>query len=68
MPELKMAWKRAKDRQRMRREDPEVISAWFKLVGETIAKYSVHDDDMHNFNETGFHIGVIGSMKVFTGL
>jgi hypothetical protein len=65
--ELKMAFNRAKDRQRMLQEDPEVIGAWFKLIEETKAKYGVHEDDMHNFDETGFQMGVIGSMKVVTG-
>jgi hypothetical protein len=31
--ELKMAFNRAKDRQRILQEDPEVVGAWFKLVG-----------------------------------
>jgi hypothetical protein len=44
-----------------------VIGAWFKLVEETKAKYGVHDDDVHNFDEIGFQMGVIGSMKVVTG-
>jgi hypothetical protein len=65
---LKMAFNRAKDRQRILQEDPEIIGAWFKLVEETKAKYGVHDDDVHNFDETGFQIGVIGTMKVVTGL
>jgi hypothetical protein len=62
-----MAFNRAKDRQRILQEDPETIGAWFKLVEDTKAKYSVHDDDVHNFDETGFQMGVIGSMKVVTG-
>jgi hypothetical protein len=49
-----MAFNRAKDRQRILQEDPEIISAWFKLVEDTKAKYSVHDNDVHNFDETGF--------------
>lgn len=65
--ELKMAFNRAKDRQRILQEDPEIIGAWFTLVEETKAKYGVHDDDIHNFDETGFQMGVIGSMKVVTG-
>jgi hypothetical protein len=65
--ELKMAFNRAKDRQRILQEDPEIISAWFKLVEETKAKYGVHDDDVHNFDESGFQIGVIGTMKVVIG-
>jgi hypothetical protein len=64
---LKMAFNRAKDRQRILQEDPEVISAWFKLVAGTKAKYGVCDDDVHNFDKTGFQMGVIGSMKVVTG-
>ncbi|KAH5617394.1 hypothetical protein HBI81_261120 [Parastagonospora nodorum] len=65
--ELKMAFNRAKDRQRILQEDPEIIGAWFKLVEETIAKYGIHQDDVHNFDETGFQMGIIGSMKVVTG-
>jgi hypothetical protein len=40
---------------------------WFKLVEEAKAKYSIHDDDVHNFNESGFQISVISTMKVVTG-
>jgi hypothetical protein len=36
-------------------------------VEETKAKYGVHNNDVHNFDETGFQMGVIGSMKVVTG-
>jgi len=64
---LKMAFNRAKDIQRIRQEDPEIIGAWFRLVEETIAKYGIHNKDIHNFDETGFQMGVIGSMKVITG-
>ena len=41
---------------------------WFKLVEETKAKYGVHNNNIHNFNKTGFQIGVIGSIKVVIGL
>ena len=52
--ELKIAFNRAKDRQRILQEDPIVISAWFKLIKETKAKYSIYNDNIHNFNETSF--------------
>jgi len=65
--QLKMAFNRAKDRQRIVQEDPELINLWFKLVQDTITQYGVHPDDVHNFDETGFQMGVIGSMKVVTG-
>jgi HKD family nuclease len=61
---LKMAFNQAKDRQRILQENPEVINAWFKLVKETKAKYSVHNNNIHNFDKTGFQISVIGLMKV----
>ena len=63
-----MAFNRAKDRQRILQEDSEVINAWFELVKDTKAKYGIHDYDTHNFDKTGFQIGVIGSIKVVTGL
>jgi hypothetical protein len=36
-------------------------------VEDTKAKYGIYDDDVHNFDETGFQMGIIGSMKVVTG-
>jgi hypothetical protein len=62
-----MAFNRAKDCQRILQEDPEMIGAWFKLVEDTKAKYGVHDNDVHNFDDTGFQMGVIGSIMVVTG-
>jgi hypothetical protein len=40
--------------QRAKYEDPEVISQWFSLVQNTIVKYSITEQDIYNFNETGF--------------
>jgi hypothetical protein len=37
------------------------------LVENTIAKYGIHAEDIYNFDETGFQIGVISSAKVITG-
>ena len=63
--ELKMFFNRPKDYKRKLQEDPEVINAWFKLVEITKAKYSIHDD-VHNFDETGFQMGIASSSKVVT--
>jgi hypothetical protein len=62
-----MAFNRAKDRQRMLQEDPGILSGWFKLVEDTKSKYGVHDNDIHNFDETGFQMGIISLIKVVTG-
>jgi len=52
--------------QRAKCEDPEVIRAWFLLVRNTIAKYRIVDEDIYNFDETGFQIEVIATAKVIT--
>jgi hypothetical protein len=31
-------------------------------------KYGVHDNDIHNFDETSFQMGIIGSIKVVIGI
>jgi hypothetical protein len=61
-----MAFNQAKNCQKILQEDLEITGAWFKLVEDTKAKYGVHDNNVHNFDKTGFQLGVIGSMKVVT--
>jgi hypothetical protein len=53
-PELLSVYNRKFDIQRAEVEDPKLISLWFKLVGDTIAKYGVAEEDVFNFDETGF--------------
>jgi hypothetical protein len=36
-------------------------------VHNTIEKYGILDTDIHNFDETGFQMGVISIAKVITG-
>ena len=48
-------------------EDPEIIKKWFELVRNTIVKYGITDDDIFNFDETGFMMGVIATAKVIIG-
>jgi hypothetical protein len=54
------------DIQRAEVKDLEIISKWFKLVGDTITKYGVLKEDIFNFDETSFQIGVISTSKVIT--
>ena len=46
--------------------DTAIISPWFDLVRNVKAKYGILDQDTYNFDETGFQIGVGGSVKVVT--
>ena len=55
------------DYQRAKCEDPTIIYNWFVLVQNTIAKYGIHSDDIYNFDETGFRMGMIASGMVVTG-
>jgi hypothetical protein len=48
-------------------KDLRVITPWFKLVTNTKAKYSISNNNMYNFNKTGFIIGAIQGQIVFTG-
>lgn len=65
-PELKTRFNRVYDFQRVLCEDPELISAWFRLVQNMRAKYGVLDCDFYNFDETGFIMGVISPAMVIT--
>ena len=54
------------DYQRAKCEDPELIRNWFQRVYATIAEYGILEDDIYNFDETGFQMGVISTAKVVT--
>jgi hypothetical protein len=64
--ELKTRFNRVYDFQRALCEDPELIGAWFRLVENIRAKYSVVDSDFYNFDETGFIMGQICPGMVVT--
>ncbi|SCO92408.1 related to transposase [Fusarium oxysporum] len=66
-PELKTCFQRRYDYQRAKCEDPTIICNWFRLVQNTIARYSIRSDDIWNFDETGFIMGLIASGIVVTG-
>jgi hypothetical protein len=51
---LTTRFNRAYDRQRALCEDPVLIRSWFELVEQTQAKYGICNEDVYNFDETGF--------------
>jgi hypothetical protein len=67
-PELRTRWSRPYDRQRAACEDPAIIQPWFILVQNMKAKYGIIDEDIWNFDESGFMMGKITSQLVVTGL
>ena len=66
--ELRTRWRRPYDHQRAACEDPVAIQRWFDLVQATRQKWGIVDDDIYNFDETGFIMGKILSQLVITGL
>jgi hypothetical protein len=66
-PEIRLKRSRLYDCQRALNKHARVITPWFELVANTKAKYSIADDNIYNFDETGFIIGVIQGQMVFTG-
>src|SRR5258706_6206040 len=65
-PELKSKFSRKYDYKRAQCEDPVIIGEWFQLVQNTIAKYRITDEDIYNFDEAGFQMGVIATARVVT--
>src|SRR5437016_6972478 len=54
------------DYERMQCENPEVLNAWFRCIQTTIVKYGILTEDIYNFDETGFQMGVATTAKVIT--
>ena len=66
--EIKAKFSRKYDYKRAKCEDPKIIQEWFSLVRNTVAKYGILEQDIYNFNEAGFVMGVIATAKVVISL
>jgi hypothetical protein len=64
--ELTTRFTRRYDYKRALCEDPKLIRPWFELVRNTVAKYGILEEDFHNFDETGFMMGIISTTMVVT--
>ena len=64
--EIKTKFSRKYDYKRAQCEDPVVIREWFRLVRNVVAKYGIAEEDIYNFDEAGFLMGVIATAKVVT--
>ncbi|KAJ5256612.1 hypothetical protein N7478_012716 [Penicillium angulare] len=47
-------------------EDPRIIKPWFDLVQRTIEKWGIVSDDIFNFDESGFAMGIGSTQKVIS--
>lgn len=65
-PELRSTYSRKLDYKRQQCNDPALVTGWFRLVANTIQKYGILNQDIYNFDETGFQMGVISTSRVVT--
>jgi hypothetical protein len=64
--EIRTRFSRRYDYQRALNEDPRSIRAWFESVKCVVEENGILAEDIYNFNETGFAMGLISSQKVVT--
>jgi hypothetical protein len=62
-PHLRSKFVSIRDRKRVKAQDPEIISDWFRLFKEQKETYQVHDDDVYNLDEKGVIIGMANKLK-----
>ncbi|KAL1953291.1 hypothetical protein VTO42DRAFT_3036 [Malbranchea cinnamomea] len=65
--QLESRFSRKYDYRRALCEDLNIIQEWFRLVQNTIGKYGILPEDIYNFDEVGFLMGVIAITRVVTG-
>ena len=65
-PKLKTCFSRRYNYQRAKCKDQTIISKWFDQVKQVIQDYRILTEDIYNFDETGFVIGLIVTAKVIT--
>jgi hypothetical protein len=64
--EIKTQFSRRYNHQRAKCEDPKIILEWFNHVQITIMQYGITPEDIYNFDETGFAMGLVATAKVVT--
>jgi hypothetical protein len=57
-PEYRIRKRRAIDLDRKKAHEPATIQAWFEKLRATIDSYGIAEEDIYNFDETGFNIGI----------
>jgi len=59
--EIKTSYSRRYNYQSARCEDPKIIKEWFHLVQITIMQHGIAYEDIYNFDETGYAMGLIAT-------
>ncbi|BDD59847.1 hypothetical protein MAP00_009283 [Monascus purpureus] len=66
-PEISSKFSRRYNYERAKCEDPKIIQEYFDRVQTTISTYGILPEDIYNFDETGFAMGLCATAKVITG-
>ena len=64
--EIRTRFSRRYDYQRALNEDPKSLREWFATVQRVINENGIQPEDIYNFDETGFAMGLISAQKVVT--
>lgn len=64
--EIKTTFSRQYNYQRTKCKDPKIIKEWFQRVQITIMQYGIVTEDIFNFDETGYAMGLTATAKVVT--
>ncbi|OJD10787.1 hypothetical protein ACJ73_09697 [Blastomyces percursus] len=64
--ELQCRYSRRCNHERAKCEDIKVIREWFKTLEDTLTQYGITLEDIYNFDETGFAMGLCATTKVIT--
>ncbi|KFX88520.1 hypothetical protein O988_08994 [Pseudogymnoascus sp. VKM F-3808] len=62
--ELKAKFSQKYNYKQAKCKDPKIIKGWFSLVRNIVAKYRILEQDIYNFNEASFTMGVIATAKL----
>ena len=63
---LKFRFSRRYNYQRAKCEDPKTIREWFDSLQVTIMQHGIAPEDIYNFDEIGYAMGLVATAKVVT--
>ena len=64
--EIRSRFSKRYDYRRALNEDPKSLREWFTTVQHVIDENGIQPEDIYNFDETGFAMGLVSSQKVVT--
>jgi hypothetical protein len=62
--EIKTRYTQRYNYSRAQCEDPKIIKGWFDCLQQIQMQYSISHEDIYNFDEIGFVMGLIATTKV----